>query len=122
MNQPALTPEQWQKWRESKRFSFVHSIVAYVDEDGLFYAEALNTPAEYRATIAVLLDSLAQAGEPLFTHEDADVVFRLKAAAENPSDWWSDWWGGNTERERKVVQDRADTLAARIASLLPPQP
>jgi hypothetical protein len=122
MNDPALTPEQWRKWRTEHELTYwpAPEAVGYLfadisDDHGVrFFVEPLRDPGEIRAAIAVLLDALAQAGEPLFTEVDTLV---LDATAPHCSMQALEVAG----EPKGTVGGAMRSLSARIASLLPPE-
>jgi hypothetical protein len=88
---PALSPEQWREWRDSGRVSDRHGHLLLTSKPGdhvfgyrpriYVCTQPVDTPEEYRALIAVLLDALAQVGEPLFTHDDVASLRELTMGA-----------------------------------------
>lgn len=111
MNEPALTPEQWREWKSGDGYVQGLGRLKYADDNTrvrIYVAtQPVDTPAEFRAAIAILLDALAQAGEPLFIEDDLWTVLDLQNAVES----------GTLTME----QLRIDALTNRLRSLLPPE-
>lgn len=91
MNQPVLSPEQWREWRENGTVSDRHGHLLLTSKPGdpvfgyrpriYVSTQPVDTPEGYRALIAVLLDALAQVGEPLFAHDDVASLRELTMGA-----------------------------------------
>lgn len=122
---PALDVDQWQEWRDTGSVSMAGGLGRLLSSKPgdrmfgvrpriYFLTHPIDTPAEYRAAIAVLLDALAQVGEPLFTDGDATDLRLCATDYDSPGVRSA---GGNwpTYAPRAL-----ESLAARIASLLPP--
>lgn len=112
MSTSVLTPDQWRTWREKGQL-----LLRYPEGRGRYHLAgredgevrfhgALSDPDEFRAAIAVLLDALAQKGEPVLTEVHA-------ALCEDAAGKYDDI----------CMLARAGSmhhLSRRIASFLPP--
>jgi hypothetical protein len=135
MNTPVLTPEQWREWREigevylpdpnspsGGRYLFASRTVLKphrafnVARNGVHFLVNPTFPNEQRAAIALLLDALAQAGEPLVMRDAVEsvefVTDSMQGYAVSNSGWLSD------DENRDIA--RANALAECLKSVLPP--